>query len=158
MYKPFSLHGPPGVGKSSVIDELCALLSEVNQSTFFCLDAEEYWGSDWKEKSEDDVYQAIRWPHYDKEDDHIMIIGAGAFTPEFLRSKNFKPILLNLSQDDLEARLAKRSAERGESVESHQIKDWHDGHQWSGIIDASGDLKDTINAVAKFVIANLEAY
>ena len=85
----------------------------------------------------------------------VTFLGAAGFQPQDF-GKNVVKVLLHVPQREYEARRAERDAVTPEkaSQPKHQIEDWVTGYDWDYIVDVSGDLSATADALVRYATTN----
>lgn len=110
-----ALFGPPGIGKSSIIEGLR------RRKIFSAIDAETFPASERRNKA---------------RDPRIQILGAADLPPEFLRDQGYFLVLLDLPQKLYERQRATRDRRvPSKSLQPvHTTQAWRTSHHWDAIL------------------------
>jgi hypothetical protein len=143
------LFGPPGVGKSTIIDGLQKL-----EGKFVALDSEKVW-DDRAMKGRLRLLLQV-YPQVQRVFGlPPLIVGGAGFDPSILYP-GFAKVLLFLTQEDYEARRDTRNAMRPEFAKqgTHKVDEWHSLTKWNHVLSVNGPIYDVITAVAGLALSS----
>lgn len=129
MYN-ISIHGPPGIGKSTIIRWYDA------KSNIRSQDLESIW-----HLSERDIIHFLTHFKYD-------IIGAAGMSPIIMQNMGYIPVLLLAPQKQYEDRRLLRDANNKSkaSQPAHLLQEWVDGFNWPFVVYAD-DFRNTLRSL-----------